>query len=316
MGVRSKEPCGRIEPEQLAGGGCMDFNQVRYFLMLAETLNFTRAAERCYVSQPALTQAIKRLEEELGGELIHRDGRETRLTPLGRALRSEFEQIDHTRHQIREKAKDLVSGRKQVLNLGVMCTVGPLVLADYFACFRKENPEVMLVIHDVSVRSLPELLLSGAIDVAICATHGPKHSRLSYTPLFREEMVVAFPSGHAFGETAGVALGAIAQQPYVDRLHCEFRDEFIRFCEDERIDLEVVVSSEREDWIQNMIRAGAGVSVIPHYSLLPPALDNRVVREPDLSREVELAVVAGREHLPAVTALLDFSRNHQWQHLT
>ena len=82
----------------------MDFNQVRYFLAVSDTLNFTRAAELCHVSQPAPTQAIKRLEAELGGELIHRDGRYTELTALGKTLRGHFQQIDRTRQLVRAQA--------------------------------------------------------------------------------------------------------------------------------------------------------------------------------------------------------------------
>ena len=74
----------------------MDFSQVRYFLTLTETLNFTRAAEQCHVTQPSLTQSIRRLEDELGGDLIHRDGRNTRLTGLGRTLREHFQKIEQT----------------------------------------------------------------------------------------------------------------------------------------------------------------------------------------------------------------------------
>lgn len=77
-------------------GYAVDFNQVRYFLALADCLNFTRAAERCNVSQPALTQAIRRLENELGGELIRREGRDSELTTLGRSLRGYFEEIERT----------------------------------------------------------------------------------------------------------------------------------------------------------------------------------------------------------------------------
>jgi len=83
----------------------LDFNQVRYFLAVSDELNFTRAAEQCHVTQPALTQAIKRLETELGGELIHRDGRNTELTSLGKSLRSHFQQIDQTKKLINSTAK-------------------------------------------------------------------------------------------------------------------------------------------------------------------------------------------------------------------
>ena len=94
----------------------MDFNQIKFFLALAETLNFTRAAEQCNVSQPGLTNAIKKLEDELGGALVYRDGKNTRLTELGRTLRSQFENIDNLRRQIRSASRLFKSGKTEELN--------------------------------------------------------------------------------------------------------------------------------------------------------------------------------------------------------
>jgi len=291
----------------------MDFNQVRYFLALANTLNFTRAAEQCYVSQPALTQAIKRLETELGGELIHRDGRYTELTELGKSLRGHFEQIDRTRHLVRTTAKAVTTGEVAELNIGLMCTIGPRLLAGMLDAFQMQHPMVSLVLHDVTPASIPDLLLSGALDGTFCARRGPPHPQLRYVDLFEEAMVVAFPSGHAFAEMDAVPLQAVAEQHYVDRLHCEFRHEFLEFCEDENLELDVVFRSQREDWIQSLIRDGAGVSVIPQYSLLRPELDYRPITDPTLSRSVEFAVVDQPEVTAVLDMLIEWVRIHDWK---
>jgi len=290
----------------------MDFNQVRYFLALANTLNFTRAAEQCYVSQPALTQAIKRLEVELGGELIHRDGRYTELTVLGKSLREHFEQIDRTRHLVRTTAKAVTSGEVAELNIGLMCTIGPRVLAVLLDAFQMQHPMVSIVLHDVTPEAISDLLLSGALDGAFCARHGPSHDQLRYVELFEETMVVAFPPDHAFAELDVVPLRAVAKQRYIDRLHCEFRQEFLEFCEDEEFELDVVFRSQREDWIQSLIRDGVGVSVIPQYSLLRPELDYRPISDPMLSRNVEFAVVDQPEVTEALAMLMDQLKIHDW----
>ena len=135
----------------------MDFNQIRYFLALANTLNFTRAAEQCYVTQPALTQAIKRLETELGGELISRHGREMELTELGKSLRNHFEQIDRTRHMVRSTAKAVINGEISELNIGIMCTVGPHKISGLLDEFQMNHPMVTLILHDVVPSSIPEI---------------------------------------------------------------------------------------------------------------------------------------------------------------
>ena len=290
----------------------MDFNQVRYFLALADTLNFTRAAERCYVSQPSLTQAIKRLENELGGKLIRRDGRYTELTQLGKSLRGHFEQIDRTRHLVRSTAKAVTSGEIAELNIGIMCTVGPRVLAAMLDGFRMEHPLVSIVLHDVTPPSIPDLLLSGALDGVFCARHGPPHPKLRYVDLFEEAMVIAFPANHKFSQRDSIPLNDITKQHYVDRLHCEFREEVNESFKKQNLQLEVVFRSEREDWIQSLVRDGIGVTCLPRYSLLQPELDHRPIVDPVLVRTVELAVAKNVVDSPALNTLIEQARKHDW----
>ena len=91
----------------------MEFNQIRYFLNLADTLNFTEAAMRSGVSQPTLTRAIQRLEQELGGTLVYRDGKDSRLTALGRDIRSEFAAIAEREQRVRAISLNRVRGRRE-----------------------------------------------------------------------------------------------------------------------------------------------------------------------------------------------------------
>src|SRR5215469_12030859 len=108
----------------------MEMHQVRYFLAVAEELNFTRAAECCNVSQPSLTRAIKLLEEELGGPLFHRERANTHLSELGRMVRPHLAQVYEQAQTAKREAKDFVKLAKTELKLGVMCTVAPGQLID------------------------------------------------------------------------------------------------------------------------------------------------------------------------------------------
>ena len=290
----------------------MDFNQVRYFLALADTLNFTRAAERCYVSQPALTQGIKRLEDELGGELVRRDGRYTELTELGRGLRAHFEQINRTRHLVRSTAKAIVSGDAAELNIGVMCTIGPRILAMMLSDFQMNHPMMSIVLHDVTPPVIPDLLLTGGLDAVFCARHGSAHPRLRYVDLFEEPMVVAFRSGHEFSTLDSVPLAEVVKQPYIERLHCEFRQDTHDFSHECDVELNVVFQSEREDWIQTLVHDGVGVSVLPRFSLLEPELEHRPITDPTMSRTVELALANDIELSPALERLVEEAKTYRW----
>ena len=290
----------------------MDFNQIRYFLALSNTLNFTRAAEQCYVSQPALTQAIKRLEMELGGALISRNGRDNELTELGKSLRSHFEQIDRTRHLVRSTAKAVIGGEISELNIGIMCTIGPRIIAGLLEAFQMNHPMVSIILHDVIPASIPNLLLSGALDGAFFARHEAPHPQLRHIELFKEDMVITFPVGHRFSDANEIPLREIANECYVERLHCEFRGEFQKFYSENGLDLKVVFRCQREDWIQIVVRDGMGVSLIPRYSLLRPELDHRPVSDPCLSRTVEFVTVNHRTPKPALNQFMELTKTFNW----
>jgi DNA-binding transcriptional LysR family regulator len=290
----------------------MDFNQVRFFLAVADTLNFTRAAEQCNVTQPALTQSIKRLESELGGDLILRDGRNTELTKLGQTLRSHFQQIDRTRRLVRSTAKAVTSGELGELNIGLMCTIGPNAFSGLFKSFQTQYPNASVVLHDVTPESITDLLLSGAIDGAFCSRRGAPHHRIKYIDLFNEPIVVAFSQGHAFSKLDNVPLSAIADERYIDRLHCEFRGQFMQYCADQNLDLTVSCRSQREDWIQSLIRDGLGVSVIPKYSLLQATPDHRPISDPNMHRQIEFTCVEQPTPAPGLKAFIDNISQYDW----
>lgn len=290
----------------------MDFNQVKYFLAVSETLNFTRAAEKCHVTQPALTQSIKRLEEELGGKLIHRDGRNTELTNLGHSLRSHFEQIEQTKKLIGATAKAVNMGEVDELNIGLMCTIGPIALSGLFKQFQLEYPNISLVLHDVTPSSVSDLLLSGVIDGAFCSKAIALNSTINCVDLFDEPIVVAFANGHAFANMEEVPLSAIAAEKYIDRLHCEFRSLFLSYCAESELDLHIAFRSQREDWIQNLIREGLGVSVMPKFSLPHPPLDNRPIGDSRMQRRIDFAFIDRQEAGPGFKLLLDQIRSYNW----
>ncbi|WHI49636.1 LysR family transcriptional regulator [Microbulbifer sp. MLAF003] len=293
----------------------MDFKQVSYFLALADTLNFTRAAEQCHVSQPALTQGIKKLEEELGGNLVHREGRYIELTELGRSLRSNFEQIDHTRQLVNLTARAITAGESGELNIGIMCTIGPQALVGMLGQFRLNNPQISVVIHDVAPPALGELLLTGNLDAVFCLPQSVAHSRIRFLKLFQEPLVLACPPNHNFLSRKSISISDLANQPYVERLHCEFRQKGQVFNREQDLELDIVFRSEREDWIQCLIREGAGVSVIPLYSLIKPELDYLPMTDPPLSRTVGLATTNNSVLSPALEKFIAATSGYDWSSL-
>ena len=122
----------------------MEFRQLEYFLAVADQLNFTRAAERCHVTQPALTRAIQKLEEEMGGLLFRRERSLTHLTDLGQLMRPHLEQVLKEAEAARSTAQSFLKLNEAPLNLGIMCTIGPLRFVGFLNRFRTETPGIEL----------------------------------------------------------------------------------------------------------------------------------------------------------------------------
>jgi len=193
-----------------------------------------------------------------------------------------------------------------------MCTIGPAILSRFLDTFQEEHPRLVIYLHDVPPASIPNLLRSGALDVAFCGRNGPQQPSLEYQPLFDEDMIVAFSDDHPFRERNVVPMIDIAHERYLDRLRCEFRDFFLEFVEQQQIELDVAFASEREDWILDMVEAGVGVSVIPRFSVVNRRLTARPIVEPELTRSVEIVFARRRDPAPAVTALVQKAESYDW----
>ena len=292
----------------------MEFHQIRYFLMAAENLNFTRAAAQCHVSQPALTRAIQKLEEELGGQLFIRDGRAVTLSPLGRLMRDHLQRIQESQQMARAAAKSFLDESQSELNVGIMCTIGPDVLSAFLNEFRSKHRAVLVILHDIGPESLPELLFTGSLDCAFVVEHGNQGFRkVALHALFEEDMVVAFANGHRFAEMQEVSLFDVAEEAYVDRLKCELRQPFFEFMDQNDLDLRVVCSSQREDWIQELVIRGLGVSVMPRFSITTRRLGWRKLSGPlSNCRQVKIARADGPAPEPVANAFFSDARTFQW----
>src|ERR1044071_6455257 len=151
---------GLIGP-RLRGISAVEMHQIRYFLAVCETLNFTRAAEACNVSKPSLTRAIKGLEDELGGPLFRRERNNTHLTGLGEMMRPHLTQVLIETDAAKERARSFAKLEDVDLKLGMMCTIGPRRFVPFLQGFRERHPRVQLVVQDGSHLQLHERLAQG-----------------------------------------------------------------------------------------------------------------------------------------------------------
>ncbi len=289
----------------------MELSQIRAFLTLADTLNFTRAAEACGVSQPSLSRAIKALEGELGGELIRRERGRSHLTELGRMVRPHLEQALSLTDVVRAEAIDFSRMTAATLTLGVMCTVGPgrmIALVDHLT---RRVPQLQLRLRDANGEGIVAMLLAGEIDVGLVGL--PAYpDEIDVHPLYTEQYVIAFPPGHRFERLEAVAWSDLAGERYLERLNCEYMAHYEQAVGDVDLRLDVRYESEHEDWIQAMILAGLGCACMPEHMPMFPAVKTRPLVAPALRRTISLASVRGRRHSPVVGLFSRLCRSMKW----
>jgi LysR family hydrogen peroxide-inducible transcriptional activator len=290
----------------------MEMHQIRYFLAVCETLNFTRAAEQCNVTQPALTRAVQKLEEELGGLLFRRERHLSHLTDLGRLMRPQLEQVWQQTEAAKTTAQSFLKLEDATLNIGLMCTIGPLRAIGFLNSFWRDHPGIEVTLLEGVPSRLAELLHEGALDVAVMAQAGGFEERFDVVPLYREHFVLAFPTGHRFEQQNAVRFQDIQEEAYLRRINCEYRDHLGEIGRDLGVNVRIAYRSEREDWIQTMVMAGMGVCFMPEYSVVAPGLQTRRVIEPEVVREVSVVTVAGRRFSPAVAAFVRAIKAYPW----
>ncbi|MEX0305038.1 MAG: LysR family transcriptional regulator [Leisingera sp.] len=290
----------------------MDLRRIRQFLLLADTLNFSEAARRSGVSQPALSKSIRKLEEELGGSLIRREGRLTHLTHLGRAMALHLAEVARSAASAEAEARRISSGNVQPLEIAVMCTVGPYRLSRFMLSYLEAHQDVEITLHDVPAMKIGEDLLSGRVDLAILGAPVSDAGRLHHIELYTEDMVMACAAGHPYAARPEVNLEDLSRQPYLDRLHCEFRDTFMATAVRENVPMRISVRSEREDWIQYLVKTGQGVTILPRHSVVMDGIATVPLAREDMKRSVLLSVAAGRQDSEAVQQFVSQARKFSW----
>ena len=168
----------------------MEMQQVRYFVALADTLNFTRAAEKCNVSQPALTRAIQQLEHEFGGPLFHRERGNTHLSELGRMMLPYLQGVEEQCRAAKDQARAVKKLERATLTIGTMCTIGPQLVSELMIRFQAAHPDVEVRVIDSGAPQMIEMLEKGELEVAIVGVPEELPETLHQLPIFEEQFVI------------------------------------------------------------------------------------------------------------------------------
>ena len=291
----------------------MEMHQVRYFLAVVEDLNFTKAAERCNVTQPALSRAVQQLEGEMGGPLFHRERGNTHLTELGRMLQPHLLQMYERSQSAQQLARDYRRLKKTPLKLGIMSTIAPDQIIDLIAAIKARHPGIELQLCDSDVNDLRKRLTGGDLELAIYARPGGEpDDRTHVLPLFREQMLIALHPTHGLARQSAVRVKEMNGENYIHRNNCEFAGYADAILAERGVTCSPSYWSDRDDWTLAMVAAGLGFAFLPANSARRAGVVALPIIEPEFWREVSLVSVRGRPHSPAVGALVREAMNKKW----
>ena len=251
----------------------MTLTELRYIVAVARERHFGRAAEACFVSQPTLSVAIKKLEEELDVKLFERGGSEVSVTPLGEAIVRQAQQVIEQAAAIKELAKRGKDPLAGPLKLGIIYTIGPYLLPELVKHAIRLTPQMPLVLQENFTVKLLEMLRTGELDCAILAEPFPD-TGLAIAPMYDEPFMVAVPKTHPLAKRKSVSAEELKRETMLllGTGHC-FRDhvlevcpEFARFSSDAEGIRKSFEGSSLET-IKYMVASGMGVTVVPQLSV-------------------------------------------------
>ena len=290
----------------------MTLTELRYIVAVAREKHFGRAAEACFVSQPTLSVAIKKLEEELEVKLFERGGSEVTVTPLGEAIVRQAQTVIEQAAAIKEIAKSGQDPLAGPLRLGIIYTIGPYLLPELVRQVIERSPQMPLLLQENFTVKLLEMLRNGELDCAILAEPFPD-TGLAIAPLYDEPFMAAVPKSHALAKRKHISAEELKQQTMLllGTGHC-FRDhvlevcpEFARFSSDAEGIRKSFEGSSLET-IKHMVASGMGVTVVPRLSV-DPAMQPHVAyipfSAPIPSRRVVLAWRRSFTRYEAIAAL-------------
>jgi LysR family hydrogen peroxide-inducible transcriptional activator len=239
----------------------MTLTELKYIVAVARARHFGHAAEACFVAQPTLSVAIKKLEDELGVTLFERGGSEVSVTPLGAQIVAQAERVLEQTAAIKELAKQNKDPLAGPLRLGVIYTVGPYLLPPLVKNLIEHVPQMPLVLQENFTVKLLDLLRQGELDAAIMALPLPEHG-MAVQPLYDEPFVVAMPKNHPWATRADISAEDLKSETVL-----EVCPEMARFSSSPGNGMQRTFEGSSLETIRHMVASGIGLTVLPRASV-------------------------------------------------
>lgn len=291
----------------------MDLRQLRSLVAVAEERHFTRAAAREHIAQPALSQQIRRLEDELGLPLVERSTRHVAITHAGELLvaraRRIFAELEAAEAELLS-LKGMDSGR---VSVGTMHTMGPVDVSLVLAIFHGRHPGVELTVREQSSEELAEMLRADELDLAfLSVTERIESHGLGLRQLVSEELVVLLPPAHPLAGRRKLRIANLHDEEFISfRAGARLRELLFSAARTAGFQPRVRLESNESQRIRRLVSRGMGVAILPRSDAVAPGAEVSIAAlvDPPLARDITLAWREGRRHPPAVTEFLALARS-------
>ena len=289
----------------------MTLTELKYIVAVARERHFGRAAEACFVSQPTLSVAIRKLEDELGVTIFERGGSEVGVTVIGQTLVSQAQKVLEESANLKELARHGNDPLAGALRVGVIHTIGPYLLPKLVPWHISCTPQMPLVLQENFTVKLIELLRQGEIDCAILALPLPE-AGLATRALYDEPFVVVIPASHPWANRKSVSAVDLKQQNMLllGRGHC-FRDQVLEVCPElsrfaaASEGIQRTFEGSSLETIRHMVAAGIGITVMPLTAVPESERNNTLLRYIKFDKPVpdRRVVLAWRKSYPRMVAI-------------
>ena len=287
-------------------------HHIRYFLAVSETLNLTKAAERCNVAQPALSRAIQDLESELGGELLRRERALSHLTELGQRMLPMLRQCYESAHAAKTLAASIKNREAAPLSIAVSHTVALKRFTTTLRELSRAFPGLQLKMHRGSGSEIAEFLKSGTVELAIAGPLGESWSRLDELPLFEEPFGLVVSRTHRLAGRDEAEFKELASETLLINSAFEMVEE-LRACLEAHglLDTATHQVATQEDVLE-LLKADLGVAIIPVGAVETNGICRMTLKHLNLVRKVSVYTVAGRHRAIACATLFNLFRAADW----
>lgn len=293
----------------------MEMHQIRYFLAVGRTLNFTQAADECHVSQPSLSRAIIKLEEELGGDLFRRERGLTHLTDLGRMMQPLLQQTYDTATSAKTLASSYRKGGTAPLRLALSNTVDLRLLIEPLSSLIEGMTGLELKFFRGTAGQVAEQIKGGESELGIAGPLEADWERFKSWTLFHGTFHLLVHKSHRLASQKSIALKDLAGERLLGRPYCEVADRFAALLAANGIEQSSGDMLASDTDALELINANVGVGVMPATTRCGSNLSSIPIEGIDLDFPTLLYSVHGRQHSPAAAGLIQLVRAANWRQI-